>query len=587
MATALDEMQIVASFRAGDHEAFAELVRAHGPALHRHAMRRLNDHASAEDAVQETFARAFRALGRVEGDYRLGSWLHQIMANVCIDEANRRKREATKVERFIGVEPTVREESPGVEDQLGLDADHTAVVAALHTLPAPYREALSLRFVEECDYDEVARRTGVSEQNARARVSRGRHAMRIALRGVAAIPLFFVALLRRGGKAAEALSVSNATSSTATTAAHNAGSIAPVAQSAPGTAQIVTQVAAQAAPLTQGATAATQVATQAAPLAQGAAQVASSGAFQSVVDVAQQVAVVAPQAMPTLSKAALGIGMMVVATSPTTAPVVMNTLRTERPAAQVAVVEPAAPTDPLVTAGAGALAATATEDGATTEVAASSTDSNTAATGDAAAPVGATPAVDPSDSSTETGTRAGDGTENPVAQDGTANDAGTEGAVATEDPATSPDDTTEVVDTPETTVPAIPESERTGGHLVVGALAVTVSGPRIDVSGPSDLDIGGDLVAGSLTGRLSIDDEAEADGRHRLEGTMTVSLADGRRVAVRLAGFAQGSPDAPREIAGLFRASSDTVALSTAGSFSGTLDTASGSTLTLRLSPES
>ena len=507
MALSLDEMQLVESFRAGDHEVFESLVRAHQPSLFRHAMRRLNDAAAAEDAVQETFTRAYRALGRVGGDYRLGSWLHQIMANVCVDEANRRRREIEKLGRAAVVDARTTGELPSVETQLGLDADHTAVVAALHTLPANYQEALSLRFIDGYDYDEVARRSGVSEQNARARVSRARTAMRLALRGVAAIPLFAIAVLRRSDKAARALVGSGDAAGAGAQVAQQASSMAPF------------------------------------------------------VEAAQHVAVAAPQVVPVLSKAAIGIGMVVVATAPTTAPIVMDQIRSERPAAQVAVVDPVAvpspvliaPVSPVEPAAQAVPVAPATEVSVTPEAPAAAT---AVVETPGASPAPATPAA---------------AAANPSPADATA-------AATGDDAATTGDDTAATdVETPaapvvETAVPAIPEEARTGGVLSVGALTVTASGPRLDVAGPVTLQVGAESVAGTLDGRVRLAGSTDAEGRERLDGSFTVTLSDGRLIDLRLAGFATSAPDAAeRPISGLFRAASDTVALSTSGAFTGAL----------------
>ena len=203
MTISIDDRQLVESYQAGDTDAFAELVRGHGASLLGHAMRKLGDRAAAEDAVQETFVRAYRALPRFDGDYRLGPWLHRILANVCADEGNRRRREADKFDRFAA-DPFAADLAPGVEDELGLDLDTSELADVLASLPPSYREALNLRFVQELPYDEVARVAGVSEENARARVSRARNAARSALRGVAAVPAFLVPALRRSEAVAAA-----------------------------------------------------------------------------------------------------------------------------------------------------------------------------------------------------------------------------------------------------------------------------------------------------------------------------------------------------------------------------------------------
>ena len=222
MAIYIDDRELVAAHRAGDSDAFNELVREHRRSLLAHAKNKLHCDASAEDALQETLVRAYKALPRFEGEYRLGPWLQRIMHNVCIDEAHRRRRDGEKVDQYVSQRVDLAE-APSVEDELGLNFDDSALKAALDELSEPYREALHLKFVDEYDYSDLASIAGVSEQNARARVSRARHAMRSALRGVAAFPILLFGLLKRGEKAAAA-----ATSSSGAFAVSGASSAAVI-----------------------------------------------------------------------------------------------------------------------------------------------------------------------------------------------------------------------------------------------------------------------------------------------------------------------------------------------------------------------
>jgi RNA polymerase sigma-70 factor (ECF subfamily) len=204
VATSVENLQTIHKLRDRDHDTFEAMVHAYGAELFRHARRRTLNDAAAEDIVQETFTRAYRALPRLRDDSNLRPWLHHILANVCIDEANRRDRETAKVTRLF-VDPAASLDTPGVETELGLDLDDTSLQSALLTLTPEYRDALVLRFVDELEYDELAYRSGISEQNARARVSRARSMMRTALTGAAAIPVFIYTFFRRSSKAAAAL----------------------------------------------------------------------------------------------------------------------------------------------------------------------------------------------------------------------------------------------------------------------------------------------------------------------------------------------------------------------------------------------
>ena len=260
MAIYIDDRELVAAHQAGDGEAFDELVREHRRSLLSHAKNKLHCEAASEDALQETLVRAYKALPKFNGEYRLGPWLHRIMSNVCIDEANRRKRDGEKTDQYAA-QPIVRDDAPSIEDELGLHFDDSALKAALGGLSEPYRQALELKFVQDYDYSEVAAVSGVSEENARARVSRARLAMRSALKGVASIPVVLIGVLKRGEKAAAA-----ATSAT--------GAVA----------------------VSGGSTAATT----------------------AIPALAEAGAAVAPAAVPLVAKAAVGIGLAAAVLTPTT-----------------------------------------------------------------------------------------------------------------------------------------------------------------------------------------------------------------------------------------------------------------------------
>lgn len=200
-ARSVDDRRLVDLHKAGDEEAFASIVTAYHRELMSHARRRLHDPRAAEDAVQEALLRAFRALPRFNGEYKLGAWLHRIVENVCADEGNRRRREGELTDRVASLPPIPEAD---VADSAIADPE---VTQALQSLSPSYREALVLRYVEGLPYREVAEKTGVSEENARARAHRGRAVLRRVLKGqgrgaAALIPalLAWIAAAGRKGK---------------------------------------------------------------------------------------------------------------------------------------------------------------------------------------------------------------------------------------------------------------------------------------------------------------------------------------------------------------------------------------------------
>lgn len=192
--TDIDEKALVRAYQAGNERAFDTIVRTQYNALYAHALRRLSQREAAEDAVQDTLLRAYRALPNLDGDLALRAWLHRILTNVCHDEGNRRRRAQGLVDRVSAL-PEDFVDDPADEAVL---YDTVRVMSeALAELPESYREALVLRYVDGLSFREVAEVTGVTEENARARVHRGRGALHKIMARLALMLAFIIPGLRR------------------------------------------------------------------------------------------------------------------------------------------------------------------------------------------------------------------------------------------------------------------------------------------------------------------------------------------------------------------------------------------------------
>ena len=91
MANDLDP-RIVRRARRGDQRAFAQLVRHYDDGLRALAFRLLGDRDRMDDALQEAYVNAFRALPGFRGEAELGTWLYRIAYNACVDELRRDRR---------------------------------------------------------------------------------------------------------------------------------------------------------------------------------------------------------------------------------------------------------------------------------------------------------------------------------------------------------------------------------------------------------------------------------------------------------------------------------------------------------------
>lgn len=146
--------------------------------------RRTYDAQLAADLVGETFARGYAQRRRFRGDGadEVSAWLFGIARNVLHDALRRGGAERRALAR-LGVERVVLDdvEQERIEELAGLGELRAAVVAALAELSEDQRDAVRLRVEHELGYDAIAARLGITEQAARARVSRGLRALAGAL----------------------------------------------------------------------------------------------------------------------------------------------------------------------------------------------------------------------------------------------------------------------------------------------------------------------------------------------------------------------------------------------------------------------
>ena len=173
------EQQLIAAVRAGDEGAFERLVAPHRAELHAHCYRMLASVHDAEDALQETLLRAWRALGRFEGRSSIRSWLYTIATNTCLNLIARRPKRVLPIDYGPPADPHDGPGQPLVEsvwvepypdEAVGLDdgfaapeatyelreSVELAFVAALQHLPPNQRAVLILREVLGFSASEVA-----------------------------------------------------------------------------------------------------------------------------------------------------------------------------------------------------------------------------------------------------------------------------------------------------------------------------------------------------------------------------------------------------------------------------------------------
>jgi RNA polymerase sigma-70 factor (ECF subfamily) len=176
------------SLRAGDHRSFETLVRASTGRMLVVARRFLRSEDDAQDAVQEAFIQAHKALPHFEGRCALTTWLHSITVRACLMRLRRqRSRNETSIEPLLPqFHPDGHRVNPGPAWSSGeasaVSAEERAFIRdCIDKLPDDYRNILLLRDIEEMDTREVAEHLGISQSLVKTRLHRARQALRTLL----------------------------------------------------------------------------------------------------------------------------------------------------------------------------------------------------------------------------------------------------------------------------------------------------------------------------------------------------------------------------------------------------------------------
>ena len=175
---AAERSLVVHAAKAGDVRAFATLVDIYYARCLRFALHMLYNRLDAEEAVQDTFVRVYRALPRYREDASFEAWLFRILANRCRSAGSRARRH----DDFMKY-GDVPDRPSGVYHDAAL-AWREEIELALASLPVDQREAFLLRHVEDLSYDEMSRATGVGVSALKMRVKRACDALRHTLNEV-------------------------------------------------------------------------------------------------------------------------------------------------------------------------------------------------------------------------------------------------------------------------------------------------------------------------------------------------------------------------------------------------------------------
>ncbi len=188
------ESFVVVRAQAGDDTAFEQLYESYGDRVLYYLRRFLGGGGAADDASQAVWLTVYRKLKTLEQPAAFRTWLYRIAHNTAISMLRKRGREvswdevagsgrghanrAGEADGRVGVGGAADVADPGAEDD-GFDAfDAAAIHACLDRLSEPHREALTLRFLHDMSYQEIAAVVDVGIGTIRSRLHHAKRALR-------------------------------------------------------------------------------------------------------------------------------------------------------------------------------------------------------------------------------------------------------------------------------------------------------------------------------------------------------------------------------------------------------------------------
>jgi len=182
----LSDVEIAHGIAAGDRDQLVLLMRRYNQTLYRTARSILKDDAEAEDAVQEAYLLAYRAMAGFRGDAKMSTWLVRIVANEAIGRLRKRIRRAEVIPLNDTMEQDAVSASFSAGDAWSAQPDHHAsrmetrrlLEMKIDQLPDAFRAVFVLRAVEELTVEETAAALDIPQATVRTRFFRARSLLR-------------------------------------------------------------------------------------------------------------------------------------------------------------------------------------------------------------------------------------------------------------------------------------------------------------------------------------------------------------------------------------------------------------------------
>ena len=179
----MTEQELVARAKAGDDEAFAQLMHDNEKRIYNLILRMTGNPEDAMDLAQEAFLNAWRGLKFFKGDSAFSTWVYRLASNACIDHLRRQKRRQDislpmPVDEEDDSIPDIPDERFLPEQELERQELRRAVAEGLERLSDEHRQVLVMREINGLSYQEIGDILDLEEGTVKSRIARARNSLR-------------------------------------------------------------------------------------------------------------------------------------------------------------------------------------------------------------------------------------------------------------------------------------------------------------------------------------------------------------------------------------------------------------------------
>ena len=180
--TASDDVSFIEQARRGDRAAFGELVKRYQRRAYAVAYGLVGNRDDALELAQDSFVKAYRAMGRFNTEMPFYPWFYRIVRNTCFNHIKKRKRRGeSSLDGMMESGADFAADDAGPADAAGAGELRRRLAQCMQCLSPPHREILSLRHVEELSYEEIAQVLDVPKGTVMSRLHAARRALRDAM----------------------------------------------------------------------------------------------------------------------------------------------------------------------------------------------------------------------------------------------------------------------------------------------------------------------------------------------------------------------------------------------------------------------